>query len=169
MFLPFYTSDLRNSSREDERIDGPVGKPKEVRVNSESLPKQGSNQPGKAVEPHRSCIFAGGRSATNRSFAGLILNNTPPALGNRNSLRLNLVSRKTHFCSRQSKGDSFVTETRMRQPQSVFATQLPSEMSQNAHLRVPSRRYLHSPAKYGTAFSHVRPRLPMLSAMLEVC
>ncbi len=100
-----------------------------MRVNRESLPQQGQNQPGKAIEPCRSCVFAGGRCATNRSFADLILNNTPPALGDQNLLRLNLVSRKTHFCSRLSKGDPFVTGTRTRQPQSVFATQLPSEMS----------------------------------------
>ena len=100
-----------------------------MHVNRESLPKRGRNQPGKAIEPCRSCVFTGCRSAANRSFFDLILNNTPPALGDRNSPRLNLVSRKTHFGGRLQKGDLFVTGTRTRQPQSVFATQLPSEMS----------------------------------------
>ena len=100
-----------------------------MRVNRESLPRQGRNQPGKAIEPCRSGLFTGCRSAINRSFVDPILNNTPPALGDRNSRRLNLISRKTHFCSRLNNGHLFVTGTRTRQPQSVFATQLPSEMS----------------------------------------
>ena len=58
MFLPFHTSELRNSYTWDEPRDGPVGKPKEVRVKRESLPKQGRNQPGKAKEPCRSCVFS---------------------------------------------------------------------------------------------------------------
>jgi len=131
-------------------MDGPVGKPKEVRVDRENLPKQGQNQPDRVPKPRASCPFTGGPSAANRSFAGLILNNTPPALGNNSSLRLDLVPRKTHFCGRQSEGDLPVTGTRTRQPQSVSATRLPYETSsKNAHLRVPFRRYIQFSRKKG--------------------
>ena len=128
------------------------------------------NQPGKAHEPRGPCFFSGYRSTINRSFAGLILNNTPPALGNNDSLKLNLVSRKTHFCGRQTNGDSFVPGNRTRQPQSVSATRLPFETSSKTPISVYHLAgTLHSPARFGTVLSRVRPRLPMYSSMLEAC
>jgi hypothetical protein len=111
------------------------------------------NQPGKARAPRGPCFFSGYRSTINRSFAGLIRNNTPPALGNNDSWKLNLVPRKTHFCGRPSNGDSCVTETRTRQPQSVSATRLPFETSSNTPISVYHLAgTLHSPARSGTVF-----------------
>ncbi len=94
----------------------------------------------------------------NRSPAGLMLNNTPPALGNRDSLTLNLVPRKTHFGGRHSYGDSFVTGILTRQPQSVSATQLPFETSSNTPISVYHLAgTLPSPARSGTVFQSCSP------------
>jgi hypothetical protein len=91
-------------------------------------------------------------------------------LGNKDSLPLNLVPRKIHFCGRQNHGDSFVTGIRTRQPQSVSATRLPFETSSKTPISVYHLAgTLHSPARSGTVFSRVRPRLPMYSSMLEAC
>ena len=129
------------------------------------------NQSGKAQEPRGPCFFSGRRSTINRSFAGLILNNTPPALGDNSSLRLNLVSRKIHWRGRQSQDNWFLTGTRMRrQPHSVSATQLPSETSSRCPSPCTSSQVLCIlPQDLERFFSRVRPRLLIYSTMLKAC
>jgi hypothetical protein len=118
-----------------------------------TCPRTRQNQSGRGQEPRGPCCFSGFRATINRSFAGPIRNNTPPALGNKDSLTLNLVSRETHFGGRPSKGDSFVTVIRTRQPQSVSATRLPFETSSNTPVSVYHLAgTLPSPARSGTVF-----------------